>query len=176
MSAISYKQKKSRLWDSATLILLRPWPSFIPKSGEYTHEERCHSQTQIRHSQIRICQGSTLGGTPKIVDFSSGEYTHEERCHSQTQIRHSQIRIRHGSTLGGSPKIVDFSHLGAPDELRVDRYRDQQLATSSIDPSIARHPISSAQTSKTSKFAFESRVSRYERTNRENQDPSHLRE
>ena len=138
MSAISYKQKKSRLWDSATLILLRPWPSFIPKSGEYTHEERCHSQTQIRHSQIRICQGSTLAG---------------------------------------SPKIVDFSHLGAPDELRVDRYRDQQLATSSIDPSIARHPISNAQTSKTSELAFESRVLRYERACREPgtaQEPSRI--
>ena len=86
------------------------------------------------------------------------------------------IQRRETHVPSTSPKIVDFSHLGAPDELRVDRYRDQQLATSSIDPSIARHPISNAQTSKTSELAFESRVSRYERTNCENQDPSHVRE
>ena len=50
-----------------------------------------------------------------------------------------------------------------------------KLAMSSIDPCNDRDAYCNAQTSKTSELAFESRVSRYERTNRENQDPSHLR-
>ena len=78
-------------------------------------------------------------------------------------------------TQGNEPKSLNLSYLRAPVDLEHDRSMEGKLATSSIDPCKARDTYYNAQTSKTSELAFESRVSRYERTNRENQDPSHLR-